>query len=110
MTSNMDTVLDVAPYNNHTVKCIVSHGSFSHITGTLMFSFIRSGVSLHSENKTFSQSGPNMAFSNISEAISGLVRHNCTVTWIINEITITNKTNGTTVVVVGKHHVSVCQL
>ena len=108
--SDMKTVLDVAPYNNHTVKCNVSHDSFARISGTLMFLFISKEISLHSENKTVSQPGPFVVLSNVSENTHGLVHHYCNVTLIVDEVIIDSKLSQTTMEVVGKCHVFVIQL
>ena len=75
VTSNMDTVLDVAPYNNHILNCAVSHESFAHISGTLMFSFISKESLLHSESKNILDPGPYTAFTNVSESEAGMIQY-----------------------------------
>ena len=102
VTSNMDSVLDAAPYNDHTVKCNVTLELFAHISGILMFSFIKEGISLLNENQSFSQPGPLIAMNTVSESLEGMSQHICNVTLIVGENVIDSKMNGTTVEVLGK--------
>ena len=102
MMTDMKTVLDVAPYNNHTVKCIVSLESFTNISGILMYSFIKEGVLLHKVNKIISQPGPFIALYTASERLAGLSHIICKLNLTINERMIASAMNGTTVEVVGK--------
>ena len=104
MTSDKEVVLDVAPYNNHTLNCTVSHESFANIVnGTLVYLFIKDGVMLLRElSKSISRPGPFIALYTASERLEGMFNHTCNVTLEINERLITSAMNGTIVEVVGK--------
>ena len=99
VTSNMDTVLDIAPYNKHTLNCTVSHESFALINGTLNFTFDNIKNSVFSEN--ISHPGPYTAFGNVSESEAGTIQHVCNVTLIV-EVPVNSTMHNTTVEVVGK--------
>ena len=99
VTSNMDTVLDVAPYNNHTLNCTVSHESFATINGMLNFTFDNIEDSVFSES--ISHPGPYTAFGNVSESEAGMIEHVCNVTLIV-EVPVNSTMHNTTVEVVGK--------
>ena len=105
MTSNMDTVLDVAPYNNHTVKCAVSHESFARIRGTLVYSFFSNDSILHKEFLSISTPGPFTTFSIVSENVTGMIDHICNVTLVVASKGVDSRVNGTTVEVLGKCHI-----
>ena len=100
--TDMKTVLDVVPYNSHTVKCIVSLESFTYISDTLIYSLIKEEVLLHKEIKKISQPGPFIVLYTVSERLAGLSHIICKVNLTINERMIASAMNGTTVEVVGK--------
>ena len=102
MTSDKDIVLDVAPYNNHTLNCTVSLESFEHDNGTLFYSFIKEGVTLHEQNKIISTPGPFTALYTASESLEGISYHTCKVTLKVKKAMVTSAMNGTVVKVVGK--------
>ena len=106
--SDKKIALDVAPYNNHTLNCTVSHESFAHINGTLTFSFISKESLLHSESMNILTPGPFTASNTVPESVEGLSSHICNVTLSVGEMRMVNSTkNTTTVEVVGKCHVHV---
>ena len=101
--SDMKTVFDTAPYNNHSMKCIASLESFTRtISGILMYSFIEEGVSMHKENKSISQPGIFTAIRTVSESVQGMSHHICDVTLIVEGRVIDSTLNETIVKVVGK--------
>ena len=102
VTSDKEIVLDVAPYNNHTLNCTVSLESFEHDSGTLVYSFLKEGVTLHEQNKSISRTGPFSAFYTASESLEGTSYHTCKVTLKINKAVLPSAMNGTMVEVVGK--------
>ena len=112
VTSDKEIVLDVAPYNNHTLNCTVSLESLAHIiNGTLVYSFIKEGAKLHEWDKSVSHPGLFTALYTASESLEGMFNHTCNVKLEINESLITSALNGTIVEVVGKCcSVVVCNL
>ena len=103
MTSDMDTVLDVVPFNTHTLKCTVSFEfSVTDVNGTLMFSFIKEGVLLYIENKSISHPGTFTTVNTMSEHVEGMSHHICNVTLFIHEILIESSMDATIVQVLGK--------
>ena len=103
VTSDKEIVLDVAPHNNHTLNCTVSLESFAHINRTtLVYSFIKEGVTLHQQNKSISHSRPFTALYTASESLQGMSYYTCRVTLKFIGIMITSAMNEAMVEVVGK--------
>ena len=110
VTGNMDTVLDVAPYNNHTVTCVASHESFASISGTLVYSFLSNDIILHKEFLPISTAGPFTTSNTVSENVTGSSYQLCNVTLVVASEDIDSRVNGTTVQVLGKHHIMISTL
>ena len=102
MNSSMDTVLNEAPFNEHTMTCNVSHESFANIRGSLMLSFFKNGELFHNETKNISHGGPFNASQNISEDVGGEPFLLCNVTLIVKDESVNSTMNGTFVTVVGE--------
>ena len=100
--SDMKTVLNFAPYNKHTLKCTVSHDSFTHANGTLMYSFIKEGVLVYKENKSISYPGPFTELYTVTEMQEGILHYVCKVALLVNERMIDSAMSGTTLKLVGK--------